>query len=438
MFGFIRKFARRSIKPPMGSGEGLQYIRIGNITAGFDLTSPDDSLKLAAFWRCVHVLSNSAAILPWKIYKREKDGTRSVDHDHPIGRLLDRVPNDEMTAYSFRVLAVQHRMLWGNFYAEIERDRRGRPVNLWPIHPSRVDLWRDDNGKLWYRISQAGGDRQLFEPREIFHVAGLSGSGLRGMSILEAARQSLGNASATDSYTGGFFRNGLHAGGVIQLSDTAAASEKTIAIIRDQFIERSAHGRVNAPVILDRGMEWKPSTVNPDNAQLLDTRHFNVEEICRWCNVPPYLAYARDSEARANFEIQSREFIQYSVQPILTCLNQEADRKLLGATSPFYSELDTMGFSRANPEARARYFQTMRNSGVMSVNEIRDQEGLDGIGPEGDFRVMQVQYQPIGKDGAPTNPNPVEPAGTSGNSGDTGSGNSDNGGGSEPGNQPNS
>ena len=421
MFNIFRKFARRAVKPPMGSGEGLQYIRIGNITAGFDLTSPDDSLKLAAFWRCVHVLSNSVAILPWKIYKREKDGTRSVDYDHPVGRLLDRVPNSEMTAYSFRALAVQNRMLWGNFYAEIERDRRGRPANLWPIHPARVDLWRDDDGKLWYRISQSGGYRQLFDPRDIFHVAGLSGYGLRGMSILEAARQSLGNASATDSYTGGFFRNGLHAGGVIQLSDTAAASEKTIAIIRDQFIERSVHGRVNAPVILDRGMEWKPSTVNPDNAQLLDTRHFNVEEICRWCNVPPYLAYARDSEARANFEMQSREFRQYSVQPILTCLDQEADRKLLGATSPFYSELDTTGFSRADPEARAKYYQQMRNLGILSVNEVRNLEGFDGIGAEGEHRVMQVQYQPIDPlTGAPTNPNPTTPSGVPGDSGDSG------------------
>ena len=392
MFSAFRKFARRIIKPPMGSGEGLQYIRIGNITAGFDLTSPDDALKLAAFWRCVHVLSNSVAILPWKVYRREKDGTRSIDHKHPVGRLLDREPNSEMTAYTFRTLAVQHRMLWGNFYAEIERDLRGRPANLWPIHPSRVDLWRDDNGRLWYRVSQSGGDRQLFAPREIFHVAGISGYGLRGMSVLEAARQSLGNASATDSYTGGFFRNGLHAGGVIQLSDTAAASDKTIAIIRDQFIERSSSERINAPVILDRGMEWKPSTVNPDNAQLLDTRHFNVEEICRWCGVPPYLAYARDSEARANFEMQSREFRQYSVQPVLTCLDQEADRKLLGVSSPFFTELDTTSFSRADPVARAQYFQQMRNLGIMSVNEIRDMEGLDGIGKEGDVRVMQVQY----------------------------------------------
>ena len=385
MFKTIRKFARRMIKPPMGSGEGMQYIRIGNVTAGFDLTSPDDALKLAAFWRCVHVLSNSVAILPWKIYKRAEDGTRTLATNHGVGRLLDRSPNDEMTAYTFRSLAVQHRMLWGNFYAEIERDRRGRPANLWPIHPSQVDLWRDDDGKLWYRVAQAGGNRQLFTPREIFHVAGLSGYGLRGLSVLEAARQSLGNASATDSYTGGFFRNGLHAGGVIQLSDTAAASDKTIAIIRDQFIERSSSERINAPVILDRGMEWKPSTVNPDNAQLLDTRHFNVEEICRWCGVPPYLAYARDSEARANFEMQSREFRQYSVQPVLTCFDQEADRKLLGVSSPFFTELDTTGFSRADPVARAQYFQQMRNLGILSVNEIRNMEGLLGApsGPIG-------------------------------------------------------
>ena len=170
-------------------------------------------------------------------------------------------------------------------------------------------------------------------------------------------------------------------------------------------------------------MEWKPSTVNPDNAQLLDTRHFNVEEICRWCGVPPYLAYARDSEARANFEMQSREFRQYSVQPVLTCFDQEADRKLLGVSSPFFTELDTTGFSRADPVARAQYFQQMRNLGILSVNEIRNMEGFDGIGSEGDVRVMQVQYQPIGPDGAPSNPNPVQPPGASGDSGSTGEGN---------------
>ena len=165
-------------------------------------------------------------------------------------------------------------------------------------------------------------------------------------------------------------------------------------------------------------MEWKNIASNPDNGQLLETRRFTVDEMCRWCGVPPYLAFAKEPEARANFEMQAREFLKYGVTPVLNALRAEADRKLLGNSAILSTRFDVSEFARTDPAARAAYYREMRHMGVLSVNEIREMDGLDPIGPEGDVRVMQVQYQPIGPDGAPTAP--VVESGDSGFPGNSG------------------
>ena len=140
--------------------------------------------------------------------------------------------------------------------------------------------------------------------------------------------------------------------------------------------------------------------------------------MCRWCGVPPYLAFAKESEARANFEMQAREFLKYGVTPVLNALRSEADRKLLGNSSVLSTRFDVSEFARTDPSTRAAYYREMRHMGVLSVNEIREMDGLDPIGPEGDVRAMQVQYQPIGPDGAPTAP--VVESGDSGFPGNSG------------------
>ena len=419
MLNRFRTFARRIISPKSSYRSGLSTFPIGPVTVGADLFSPDEALKISSFWRCVNVLSDSVASLPWQVQRIDPDNTRRLLPRHHIAKLLEKAPNPEMTGATYKKLIVHNRLVWGNFYAEIEFNVGGNPMALWPLRPDRMYPWRDEMGKLWYRTTDVDTSRDLIEPYRIFHVLGPTIDGIYGLPILEVARQSIGSAQAAEQFTGSYFVNGMHAGGVIQIDRSINVNPSSIERIGKQLKKRATGvNRASSAIVLDRGMEWKNIASNPDNGQLLETRRFTVDEMCRWCGVPPYLAFAKESEARANFEMQAREFLKYGVTPVLNALRSEADRKLLGNSSVLSTRFDVSEFARTDPSTRAAYYREMRHMGVLSVNEIREMDGLDPIGPEGDVRVMQVQYQPIGPDGAPTAP--VVDSGNSGFPGNSG------------------
>ena len=203
----------------------------------------------------------------------------------------------------------------------------------------------------------------------------------------------------------------MQPGGVIEIPKEVIMDEAGMKRLRDE-IEQKHQGWSNAQktLILDQGMTFNQSSIDPQAGQFLDTRKFSVFDVCRWFGVPPYLAFASDEEPRANVETQSREFLQYGLDPHIVSLVQEANRKLFfGFRGPLETHMDVSEFEQGDLEARGEFYTKLRHLGLFSVNDILKMEGLDQIGPEGDHRVMQVQSQPIDASGTPTAPKTGEP-----------------------------
>jgi HK97 family phage portal protein len=405
MFELVKRiFARRQTTPERQPE--VRHVRMGNTTMGVNIYAPEEMLKISTVWRCVNLIANSIATLPWQVRRPDSEGNAKILHGHDVARLLTVSPNPEMTAFSFRTTLVQHKLLYGNAYAEIERDGRGRPVALWPIAPDRVDPMRDESGVFYYRVSQPTGGVAEMEQEDIFHVPGMAWDGLRGYSILEVAMQSLGTSYAMDRFAGRYFGRGMQPSGVIEIPEGVVLDEEGFKRLRDEF-EQKHQGWASAqgPLILDQGMKWASSMNDPDKGQFLDTRKFSVFDAARWFGVPPYLAFASDEEPRANVEAQGREFLMYGLDPHIVSFEQEANRKLFTGFRPqLETRMNVDEFQRGDLKVRAEYYTALRHLGVMSVNDIRRAEGLEKLGKEGDVRVMQVQFQPIGPDGAPTAP----------------------------------
>ena len=203
---FSRIFSRRQTRRP--TNQDLERRVTRDYFSQDDYVKfyyPEQSLKVAAAWRCVNIISNTLATLPWRVMTREEDGV-SQARNHPLYDLLSVRPNPEHTPMSFRETLISHVLLYGNGYAEIVRDNTGRPQELWLLAPDRVEPTRDEVGNLVYRVSQAAGDMVYLNPDSMFHVPGLSFDGIRGYSVLDVADRTIGNSLRIDKFTSNYFQ----------------------------------------------------------------------------------------------------------------------------------------------------------------------------------------------------------------------------------------
>lgn len=409
-----RFFAARRVSPERQPE--IRLITFGDTTMAVPLARPEEALKVSTAWRCVSLISQSIAMLPWNVMRREAGtGNSAREFDHPVDFLLSSRPNDEMTAFSFRQTMVSHILLYGNAYAEIERDVSGRPMALWPIAPDRVEPYRLETGELIYRVMQPTGGIAALSKADIWHVPGLAWDGIRGYSVLEVGASAVSAALGMDRFAGAYFAQGMRPSGVIQSPNKM--SPEALKNLKETMAE--SHGgwrNAHKPLILDAGMAWQQVSDTPENAQFIDTRKFTVVDICRWFGVPPYLAFHADSEPRANVETQSREFLMYGLMPRIAPMEQETDRKLFVVPRRYYSKMNVNSFQRGDAQARGEYYKMMRDIGAFSVNDVLRAEDMDTIGPEGDVRTMQMQYVPIeeiGEEDEPEPENETEPEASS-------------------------
>lgn len=392
--------------------DGVTLVPIGNTIAGVRLWDPQEALKLAAVYRCVDLISSTVAILPWNVLMRDADGQGRPAPDHPVTWILKHEANAEMTAFDFQKALVANLLLEGNGYAEIERNNRGAPIALWLLDPQRVMPARTNAGRLVYEVTQRLGDKVIVPAEDMFHVHGLAWDGLVGYSVLDVARRSIATAMAQDESTARFFGQGMRPVGFLKTKGKISADglASLLRTIEDNFTGVRNHGR---PIPLDQDMTWEKMQADPQEAQLLDLKKFSVVEMCRWFGVPPHMAMDLERATFTNIESQGQEFLNYGLMPRIVPMEQEADRKLLRSNrGGAYTKKNVNALVRGDMEKRGAYFQHMRNMGVFTVNDILRLEDMPTIGPEGDVRVMQVQYQPIGKDGAPEAPASAPPAAT--------------------------
>jgi len=355
------------------------------------------ALTVSAVYAAVRVIAETIAQLEWEVYERQ-DEANIERYDHPLRLLLDQEPNAEMTAFSWRIAMMTSFYLHGNMVAEIERNRGGRPVSLWWIHPARVAMKRDSTKRIYYEVTDEHGLNPVrLDPIDVYHVPLMAADGIVGKGLVQRARDSFGLTLGMEQYSGSSFANGARPGGILKHPGKLTTDARRN--IRDEWdaMHRGADkaGRI---AVLQEGMEFQAMQMSAVDAQLLEQRQFQIAEVARWFNIPPHLLRDLSRATFGNIEHQSIEYKTYTIRPLAVAMQQEAHRKLFSASEKptYFTELDLDDLSLADLKSRYDAYAVARQNGWMSANEIRDREGMNPIPTDdGDAYLINGNMVPL-------------------------------------------
>ena len=370
-----------------------QHFDVGPTYAGESVTV-DTAMQLDTVWSCVKLKAQTVATLPCVIYSRDARDFGQRNRDHPLYSLLHDQPNADMTAAEFWEAMVGAYLLWGNAYAQITWAGK-RVISLMPMRPDRVTIRRLVDGSLLYFYAYMGVRLELTEA-EVFHLKGFSLDGLVGISPVAMGRQSISASLAAEKASGSFFRNGMRPSVVMSaptyLTDVQRKRKQEFI---DEFSGAINAGRVP---IMEGGWKLDQLSLPPEDAQLLGTRAFQVEQICRWFDVPPVMIGHTQSATAwgSGMEQMMLWYLQFSLRPVLTKIEQAIARHLVvpEERSKTYAEFNVEGLLRTDSERRARLYAVLTDHGINTRNEIRARENLPPIAG-GDDLTVQAAMLPI-------------------------------------------
>lgn len=367
---------------------------IGRRTRSGEAVGPESAKSLSVYWACIRTISEDIGKIPFITYKRLKRGKERAPK-HPVFKLLRRRPNSKMNAGTFREVLMSWALGWGNGFAEIQRDGFGVPQALWPIHPSRMKVDNESQpDRIRYFVGGTGVSGTAYTEiaaQNVFHLRGV-GEEDGGCSVLRMAAESIGLALAAQTFGSSFFANGSSVGGVITRPLGEEMTKEAMERLRKEWAEIYG-GAENAgkPAILEDGMDWKRIGIPPEEAQFLETRQFQIEEICRWFRLAPHKVQHLLRSTFSNIAHQSIEHVGDTLQPWFTRWEEESQAKLFKQDEDdFFAEHLALGLLRGDDTARIQFYTGMFNIGSMSQNDIREAENMNDIGPEGD-----VYYVPL-------------------------------------------
>jgi len=359
------------------------------------VVSHETALTFAAFYSAVDLIARSIAQLPLILYRRMNDDSRQRATDHPVYTLLHTRPNPEQTAYMFRHAMQSWALRYGNAYAEVVRRLDGRPAAIWPIDPRTMVVERDKENRLVYIQGKGTGKERILPAENVIHIRTL-GDGLVGKSPVRLFRETIGLGLAAEKAAAGLFGRGFRPSGIIthpgRLSEEAA--ERLKARLEAAYTGTENFGRV---AVLEEGMKFEPLSIPPDDAQFLQTRVHSIRDICRIFHVPPHKLADLADATFSNVEEQNIEYVTDCLGPWLVAWEQELHWKLLlpGERKHYYPEFVVEGLLRGDSKSRAQFYKDLFYIGVLSINDIRRMENLDGIGPAGDRHYVPVNMQPV-------------------------------------------
>ena len=387
---FFSKVFRSRDKPPavVDSTNGNSYrFYFGNSTSGKRVTEMS-AMQITAVYACVRLIAESIAGLPLHLFRQENEGRKTKASDHPLYQLLYREPNPEMSSFSFRETLSTHLLLWGNAYAQIIRNGRGEVIALYPLMANRMKVDRDEKGKLYYEYQMMESDAKTMpdgmvrlRPEDVLHIPGLGFDGLVGYSPIAMAKNSIGLSMATEEYGSTFFKNSATPSGILSMPGTV----KDPAKIRESW-NQGFSGSSNAAkvAVLEEGATYTPISITPEESQFLETRKFQLDEICRIFNVPPNFIGDLEHATFSNIEQQSLNFVIYTLRPWLIRWEQAMERHLLNDEEKdgYFIRFNADALLRGDYQSRMNGYRTGLQSGFMSPNDVRDLEGLDRIPEE--------------------------------------------------------
>lgn len=398
----------RSRDKPTDSTVGSKYaFYMGGSSSGKVVTERS-AMQMTAVYACVRILSEAIAGLPLHMYRYKEDGGKEKALDHPLYLLLHDEPNPEMSSFVFRETLMTHLLLWGNAYAQIIRNGKGEVVALYPLMPNKMTVSRDETGQLYYTYQKSQEELPkdntytvTLHPSDVLHIPGLGFDGLVGYSPIAMAKNAIGLAIATEEYGSKFFANGAAPSGVLEHPGTIKDPKRVRESWMSQF---GGSANSNKIAVLEEGLKYTPISISPEQAQFLETRKFQINEIARIFRVPPHMVGDLEKSSFSNIEQQSLEFVKYTLDPWVVRWEQSIQRTLLTPEEKktYFVKFNVEGLLRGDYQSRMSGYATARQNGWMSANDIRELENLDRIPAEdgGDLYLVNGNMLPLDKAGA--------------------------------------
>ena len=383
------------------SGSSYRFF-LGGSTSGKTVTERS-AMQMTAVYSCVRILAEAIAGLPLHLYTYKEDGGKEKAIGHPLYLLLHDEPNPEMSSFVFRETLMTHLLLWGNAYAQIIRNGKGEVVALYPLMPNRMTVDRDSSGQLFYSYQMNNSDAPtmkagtvILKPSDVLHIPGLGFDGLVGYSPIAMAKNAIGLAIATEEYGAKFFANGATPGGLLEYPGTVKDPDRVRESWNKGFSGSQNAGKV---AILEEGMKYTPISIAPEQAQFLETRKFQINEIARIFRVPPHMVGDLEKSSFSNIEQQSLEFVKYTLDPWVVRWEQSLSRALFTPEEKkqYFFKFNVEGLLRGDYQSRMNGYATARQNGWMSANDIRELENLDRIPAElgGDLYLVNGNMLPL-------------------------------------------
>ncbi len=401
-------------KPQNSIGSGWSFL-FGSTSSG-KTVNERTAMQTTAVYACVRILAEAIAGLPLHVYRYRMDGGKERIPQHPLYYLLHNEPNPEMTSFVFRETLMSHLLLWGNAYAQVVRNGRGQAVALYPLLPSKMEVNRAANGELiytYYRdydengLNPKGGYITLRKD-DVLHIPGLGFDGLVGYSPIAMAKNAIGVSLATEEYGASFFANGANPGGVLEHPGVI----KDIQRVKDSW--NSAYqgsGNAHRVAVLEEGMKFQAIGIPPEQAQFLETRKFQINEIARIFRVPPHMVGDLEKSSFSNIEQQSLEFVKYTLDPWVVRWEQSLQQALIlpSEKSSLFIKFNVDGLLRGDYQSRMNGYAVGRQNGWMSANDIRELEDMNRIPIEegGDLYLVNGNMTKLADAGAFAKPKEV-------------------------------
>ena len=356
------------------------------------VVTADKAIQLSAVWACVRLLSESVSTLPMKIYERQSDGSRKLARDNPVYQLLCRRPNAEMTPSRFMLMLVASICLRGNAFVE-KHFIGSKLVSLVPLLPQNMVVKRLDSGRLEYTYTENGKPRVIPE-RNLMHIRGFGLDGVCGMMPLSSGRDVIGSAMAVEESAAKIFEQGLQSSGFLSAEQSLNDDQRErLRGYMQAFTGSKNAGKI---MVLEGGLKYQGVTMNPEDAQMLESRAFSIEEICRWFRVPPFMVghTSKQSSWASSLEGMNLQFLTHTLRPLLVNIEQEIARCLLGGDEDLFAEFSVEGLLRADSAGRAAYYTSALQNGWMSRNDVRRLENMPPI-EGGDIYTVQLNLTPL-------------------------------------------
>ena len=423
-------------------------------------TSRSKPMLLSTVYRCVDLISDSVAVLPLKTYHLDADGFKAEAKSHPAYYMFNMEPNEDMTRYVFFKTLMASVLLTGNGFAYIERDSKMNAAQLIYLPSSQVTItWITDRLGIMRKRYQVVGFRELVDPRDMIHVLNFSYDGIIGVSTLEHARQSLGIATSTEEHAEGFFKSGASVAGILTVEGTRLDEKKKDQIYvlnfsydgiigvstleharqslgiatsteehaegffksgasvagiltvegtrldekkKDQIYQtweertNPITGHPNGIAVLEGNMKYQPISISPKDSQFIESRQFNVVDLCRFFSVSPVKAFDLSKSSYSTVEATQLQYLTDTALAVITKIELEINRKVFlpSERGRFIAEFDTSAILRTDKSAQAAFWKDLATVGAATPNEVRRENNMPRI-ENGDKAFVQVNVQTL-------------------------------------------